>query len=43
MEKVPNPDNLSIYIDYAHTEDSLRAVLDTLRKMYPKRRILTIF
>jgi UDP-N-acetylmuramyl tripeptide synthase len=35
MERVPNPKNLEIYVDYAHTEDSLRAVLETLKKMYP--------
>lgn len=43
MEQVPNPLWLTIYVDYAHTEDSLRAVLDTIQKMYPWKRILTVF
>ena len=43
LEKVPNPRNLEIYVDYAHTEDSLKAVLSTLKKMYPWKKILTVF
>ena len=32
LESIPNHLNLSIYIDYAHTEAALRAILKTLRK-----------
>gem|GEM_PF-1467389 len=31
MEPVPNTRGLTILIDYAHTETSLRSVLETLR------------
>lgn len=43
LERVPNPRNLEIYVDYAHTEDSLKAVLSTLKKMYPWKKIVTVF
>ena len=32
-----------IFIDYAHTEDSLRSVLETLRKIEVTQRIITLF
>lgn len=32
LESIPNHLNVSIYIDYAHTEAALRAVLKTLKK-----------
>lgn len=32
-----------IVIDYAHTDESLRALLETCRDIYPDREIITIF
>lgn len=40
LEPVPNHLNLSIYIDYAHTEAALRAVLKTLKKTVKNDLIL---
>ncbi|QBK25528.1 UDP-N-acetylmuramoyl-L-alanyl-D-glutamate--2,6-diaminopimelate ligase [Ureibacillus thermophilus] len=40
LEPVPNNLNLSIYIDYAHTEAALRAVLKTLKKTVKNELIL---
>lgn len=42
LESIPNHLNLSIYIDYAHTEAALRAVLKTLRKV-TKRDLIVVF
>ena len=32
-----------IFVDYAHTEDSLKNVLETLRKIEGTKRIITLF
>lgn len=40
LEPIPNHLNLDIYIDYAHTEAGLRAVLKTLRKSLKGELIL---
>lgn len=32
LESIPNNRGVHIFVDYAHTEDSLQNVLDTLRK-----------
>lgn len=41
MEPVPNTLGLTILIDYAHTETSLRSVLETLKQN--KQRIIIVF
>ena len=43
MEEVENANSYSIFVDYAHTEESLRAVLDTIRGMEGIGRIITVF
>ena len=40
---VPNLRWAKIFVDYAHTEDSLRNVLDTLRQVKTTKRIITVF
>lgn len=42
LESISNHLNLSIYIDYAHTEAALRAVLKTLRKV-TERELIVVF
>lgn len=42
LEAIPNDFNLDIYIDYAHTEAALRAVLQTLNKTV-KRDLIVVF
>lgn len=42
LEPVPNPLGLNIYVDFAHTEDSLKAILETLREL-TKGKIITVF
>ncbi len=41
MEPVPNELGLTILVDYAHTETSLRSVLETLK--HNKQRIIIVF
>lgn len=41
MEPVPNTLGLTILVDYAHTETSLRSVLETLKQN--KQRIIVVF
>ncbi|MBC7503387.1 UDP-N-acetylmuramoyl-L-alanyl-D-glutamate--2,6-diaminopimelate ligase [Candidatus Gracilibacteria bacterium] len=43
LEEIVNTRGAKIYVDYAHTEDSLRSVLDTLRQMSTTQRIITVF
>ena len=43
LEEVSNTHGAKIYVDYAHTEDSLRNVLDTLRQVKTTKRIITVF
>lgn len=43
LEEVPNSRGGKIYVDYAHTEDSLRSVLETLRQIATTQRIITVF
>lgn len=43
LEEVFNTHGAKIYVDYAHTEDSLRNVLDTLRQVKTTKRIITVF
>lgn len=42
LERVTNKKGLSVYVDYAHTDDALRNVLSTLREI-TKGRLITIF
>lgn len=43
LEEVPNLRGAKIFVDYAHTEDSLEQVLQTLRKVEWVKRIITVF
>jgi UDP-N-acetylmuramoyl-L-alanyl-D-glutamate--2,6-diaminopimelate ligase len=43
LEEVPNMRQAKIFVDYAHTEDSLKNVLETLRKIEWTKRIITLF
>ena len=43
LEVIPNTRGAQIYVDYAHTEDSLRSVLSTLRQMDITDRLITVF
>lgn len=43
LEEVSNTHGAKIYVDYAHTEDSLKNVLDTLRQVKTTKRIITVF
>jgi len=42
LEKIVSSADFVVYVDYAHTEESLRNVLSTLEKI-PHKRILTVF
>ena len=42
MESVDLGQSFSVIVDYAHTDDALRNLLDTLRSLKPKR-IVTVF
>ncbi len=43
LEEIPNLRDAKIFVDYAHTEESLRSVLDTLWKIEWIKRIITVF
>ncbi len=42
LELLPSPDGIRVYLDYAHTPDGLKNVLQAIRA-YPHRRIFVIF
>lgn len=42
LERVPNPKNLNIFVDYAHTDDALRNVLETLQE-FKTGKVITVF
>ncbi len=42
MERVDEGQAFSVIVDYAHTDDALRNLLDTLRALEP-RRLITVF
>lgn len=42
LERIDCGQNFSVLIDYAHTDDALNNVLNTLREMNP-RRLITVF
>ncbi|EKE28922.1 MAG: hypothetical protein ACD_2C00264G0007 [uncultured bacterium (gcode 4)] len=43
LEEIPNDKWIKVFVDYAHTEESLRNVLDTIKKMGGEWRIITVF
>jgi UDP-N-acetylmuramoyl-L-alanyl-D-glutamate--2,6-diaminopimelate ligase len=43
LEEVYNSKDAKIYVDYAHTEDSLLNVLSTLKQIETTKRIITVF
>lgn len=43
MNMIPNRKGLNIVIDYAHTPHALRQVLQNLRKIYSKGKLITVF
>lgn len=43
LEEIPNLREAKIFVDYAHTEESLRSVLETLKTIEWTNRIITIF
>ncbi|MDD5377001.1 MAG: UDP-N-acetylmuramoyl-L-alanyl-D-glutamate--2,6-diaminopimelate ligase [Candidatus Gracilibacteria bacterium] len=43
LEEIENSRGLTIFVDYAHTEDSLRNVLETIQQMEGIGRIITVF
>ncbi len=43
LEEIENNRGLTIFVDYAHTEDSLRNVLETLKQMEGIGKIITVF
>lgn len=43
LEEVPNDRGITIFVDYAHTEESLRSVLETVRSFPDTKRVLTVF
>jgi UDP-N-acetylmuramoyl-L-alanyl-D-glutamate--2,6-diaminopimelate ligase len=42
LEKVPSPEGVFVFIDYAHTPDALSSVISSLKEYNPKR-IITVF
>jgi UDP-N-acetylmuramoyl-L-alanyl-D-glutamate--2,6-diaminopimelate ligase len=42
MERVDAGQSFSVIVDYAHTDDALRNLLDTVRSLKP-RRVITVF
>ena len=43
LEQIKGPDGLNVVIDYAHTPDALKNVLQTLRKIAPERKLTCLF
>lgn len=43
LERIGNKRGVNIYIDFAHTPDSLEKVLELLRKKYNKGKLISIF
>lgn len=42
MEKIPGTKNFSVYIDFAHTEESMALMLETLNQ-FKEKRLITVF
>jgi UDP-N-acetylmuramoyl-L-alanyl-D-glutamate--2,6-diaminopimelate ligase len=43
LERVDSPRGFSVFIDYAHTDDALKNVLESLRRIPHNGRIITVF
>jgi UDP-N-acetylmuramyl tripeptide synthase len=43
MEEIKNKEGFKIFIDYAHTGDALTQVLNNLRDIEGRERIITVF
>lgn len=43
MEEIRQGQDFRVFVDYAHTAESLLKVLFTLRRVYPGNRIITVF
>ncbi|GAB0175064.1 MAG: UDP-N-acetylmuramoyl-L-alanyl-D-glutamate--2,6-diaminopimelate ligase [Candidatus Altimarinota bacterium] len=43
LEEIPNLRGGKIFVDYAHTEESLRSVLDTIKKIEGTKRTILLF
>lgn len=43
LEEIENSRGLTVFVDYAHTEDSLRNVLETIKQMEGIGRVITVF
>ena len=43
LEEIENTRGLTVFVDYAHTEDSLRNVLETVKQMEGNGKIITVF
>lgn len=43
LEEVPNDRGITVFVDYAHTEESLRSVLETVKSFPDTKRIITVF
>ncbi len=42
LERAPNPRNIQVFVDYAHTPDALKNVLQTLNE-FKQGKIITVF
>ncbi len=43
LERVDSPRGFSVFVDYAHTDDALKNVLESLRAIAHNGRIITVF
>lgn len=43
LEEIPNNCGLTVFVDYAHTEDSLKNVLETVCSMEGVNKVITVF
>ncbi len=43
LEQIKGPHGINVVIDYAHTPDALKNVLQTLRKIAPERKLSCLF
>lgn len=43
LEEISNNRGITVFVDYAHTEDSLKNVLETVRSMEGINKVITVF
>ncbi len=43
LEEIPNNRSAKIFVDYAHTEESLRSVIETVKNIDGVKRVITVF